>query len=364
MHGLYPSIHDLGFSIHAGETAAYLLTVENVGNGMENVGLDAALVPQGWVVTFEYKDVEARSFVHLSKDTGTVTVLVSTPIDALAGDYRPNIVLLDGAGLEYIIPILTRVYQRYALDLAISEYQGEGPPKGTVSYSLSLLNGGNGKDTFSLEHSGLPSTSWAASFYEANGNPITLVTLAAGERMDIELPVYIPEDADPTEPVDLYVRATSTSAEMDEVKLTLDVKLPDLKIMSVEYDPTTTTRLEPTLVTIHVANEGSFSAENVNVVMLEDGKELGREVVTTMNEGSIASVTFQWTPTPGKHTLTFRVSNDVPESDHDNNELDHIRTVDGEPSAQKGTGIWAVLLVLVVILVVLFIYRVRMAITE
>ena len=361
VYGLYPSIRDLGFPIHAGETAEYLLTVENVGNGMENVGLDAAMVPQGWVVTFEYLDVKARSIVLLSRDFGTVTVLVSTSIDTLAGDYRPKIVLQDGAGQEYIIPILTRVYQRYALDLAVSDYQGVGPPKSTVSYSLSLLNEGNGEDTFVLEHDGLPSASWTARFLDWYGNPITFVTLAAGERGDIELRVYIPEDADATEPVYLYVRATSTSAEEDEVKLMLDVKLPDLKILSVEYDPATTTGMEPTLVTIRVSNEGSFPAENVNVVMLKDGKELSREVVKELNEGSTASVTFQWTPTPGKHTLTFRVSSDVPESDYDNNELTHIRTVDGGPSAQQGTGVWAVLLVLVSIVVTLFIYRERIS---
>jgi hypothetical protein len=182
--------------------------------------------------------------------------------------------------------------------------------------------------------------------------------------MDIELRVYIPEDADPAEPLDLYVKATSTSAEMDEVKLMLDVEQPDLKILSVEYDPSTTTGMEPTLITIQVANVGTFPAENVNVVMLEDGKELDRETVSQLNEGSNANVTFQWTPTPGKYTLTFGVSSDVPESDYDNNELDHIRTVDGEPSVHSGNGIWVVLLVIVGVLVALLIYRVRMVRTE
>ena len=148
---------------------------------------------------------------------------------------------------------------------------------------------------------------------------------------------------------------------MDEVKLTLDVRLPDLKIMSVEYNPATTTGMSPTIVTIQISNEGSFPAENVNVVMLEDDKELGREVMTTLKEGTIASVTFPWTPTPGKHTLTFQVSNDIPEADYENNELSHTRIVDGGPSAPNGNGIWVVLLALVGVVVALFIYRERMA---
>jgi uncharacterized membrane protein len=261
------------------------------------------------------------------------------------------VVLTDGANVSYVFPIYVRVHQRYDLDLSAMDYQGVGAPNGVVTYHLAVLNEGNGEDTFELEHDGLPGIEWDANFYEADGTPVSSVTLAGGERRDIELRVHIPEDADLIGPVDLLVRATSTSAEMDEVKLTLNVELPDLQILSVGYDPATTTSQRSTHVTIQIANKGSSPAENVNVVMLEDDKELGREVVGTLEEGSIATVTFQWTPTQGKHTLTYRVSTDVPEADYENNELNHIRTVDDDPPAYRGLGMWAVLLALACVVV-------------
>ena len=215
---------------------------------------------------------------------------------------------------------------------------------------MAVLNEGNGEDIFLLEHGDLPGNKWDANFYEGDGTPVSSVTLAGGERRDIELRVYIPEDADPTEPVYLFVRATSASAEVDEVKLMLNVRLPDLQILTVEYDPATTTDMRSTLVTIQITNEGSFSAENVNVVMLEDGKELGREVVRTLNVGSIATITFQWTPTPGRHTLTYQVSNDIPEADYENNELVHQKTVEDDYRV-PGFSLWAVLMALACVIV-------------
>jgi len=276
---------------------------------------------------------------------------VSTPSNAKAGrSPLIDVVLLDGVGNSYVVPIGLNIIQTYAVDISASNPQGMGVPNGVVTYHMAVLNEGNGEDIFVLEHDDLPGNMYNANFYDADGHQVTSITLAGGEREDIELRVFIPKDANLIQPVDLLVRATSTSAKTDEVKLMLDVRLPDLQILSVEYDPAMPTDARLIHVTIQIANDGSFRAENVEVVMMEDGKELGRELVETLDEGSIATVIFQWTPSAGKHTLTYQVSTDVSETDYENNELVHRRTVeDDEPV--PGFGRWAVLLVIVCVVI-------------
>ncbi|NIS13917.1 MAG: hypothetical protein GWN18_17520, partial [Thermoplasmata archaeon] len=211
--GLDPGVDAPEVSVHAGDAAKYLVTVKNEGNGNENVALGTAKVPPGWVVTFELDEVEIRNLVLLSKETKTLTAVVSTPFNAFSGSTPIEIVLLDGSGQDYSVSVITRIHQNYAVDLSSSKYKGEGAPKGIVSYRLTIVNDGNGRDTFSLEHGGLPSNLWGAAFFDLQGAMVTTLTLAPGERADVELRVQVPEDADSTEPVDFFARATSTSAE-------------------------------------------------------------------------------------------------------------------------------------------------------
>jgi len=343
IYGLLPGALDPEIPVHAGEKAQYLVTVMNEGNGNENVALNSARVPPGWIVSFELDDVEIRNLVLLSKETKTFTAIVSTPFDALAGRTPIEIVLLDESGKDYVIPIITKIHQKYGVDLSSSKYQGEGAPKGIVNYRLTIQNDGNGLDTFSLEHGGLPSSTWMGGFYSMEGLPIDAIILGAAEAMDVEFRVHIPEGASSVDPVDFFARATSTSAETDDVKLTLDVKLPDLKIQTVEYNPAKPKALTPVQITVRVTNDGTYAAENINVVLREGDKEVGREVLRTITKNSNATASFTWVPTSGTHKLTFEITNDIPESQYDNNILVHKKTVE-ENDPLPGFGMGFVLL--------------------
>jgi uncharacterized membrane protein len=337
VYGLAYAVDPPEISIHAGEKGKYLVTVTNEGNGNENVALNSARVPIGWFVTFELDDVEVRNVVLLSKETKTFTAIVETPFDAIAGRSQPQVVLLDESGTDYVIQLSTRITQFFGVDLSSSKYRGEGAPKGIVNYRLTIQNDGNGEDTFSLEYGSLPSNRWDAGFYDMLGNPITNVFLGPGAKTDIEMRVHIPEGASSTDPVDFFARATSAGAETDDVKLTLDVKLPDLKIQAVEYNPSKPKALEAVQITVRVVNDGTFSAENVNVVLKQGSKEVGREVLRTITKGSNATASFTWVPTAGKHKLTYEISNDIPELTLENNILEHSKSV-SEDSGIPGFG--------------------------
>ncbi|NIP36766.1 MAG: hypothetical protein GWN18_17525, partial [Thermoplasmata archaeon] len=94
----------------------------------------------------------------------------------------------------------------------------------------------------------------------------------------------------------------------------------------------------------------TYAAENVNVVLMEGDKEVGREVLRTITKGSNATASFTWVPTPGKHKLTYEISNDIPEMLYDNNVLVHQKTVEDTDSL-PGFGMWPVLLALLAALV-------------
>ena len=61
-------------------------------------------------------------------------------------------------------------------------------------------------------------------------------------------------------------------------------------------------------------------------------------------------------PTPGKHTLTYEISNDIPESQDENNVLVHTKTVEDE-STIPGFGLWAVLMTFAIVVAVLLVRR-------
>ncbi|UCC92956.1 MAG: hypothetical protein JSW25_09895, partial [Thermoplasmata archaeon] len=65
----------------------------------------------------------------------------------------------------------------------------------------------------------------------------------------------------------------------------------------------------------------------------------------TITKGSNATASFTWVPTPGKHKLTYEISNDIPEMLYDNNVLVHQKTVE-DTEGLPGFGLWAVLLAL------------------
>ncbi len=350
VYGLSYSIDPPEISIQAGEKAKYLVTVTNDGNGNENVALASAMVPPGWFVTFEVDDVEVRNVVLLSKETKTFTGIVDTPYDALAGRSNLMVVLLDEAGTEYDIDLTTKITQYFGVDLSSSKYRGEGAPKGIVNYRLTIKNEGNGEDTFTLQTGNLPSDRWTSGFYTRTAEVETLV-LQPGQIEDVELRIHIPEGTSTTDPIEFFARATSTGAETDDVKLVMEVKLPDLKIQSVEYNPTRIEALEPIQITVRIRNDGTFAAERIIVVLKEGTKEIGRERIETITKDSNATASFTWVPTAGKKTLTYEVSNDIPETTLDNNVLIHTKKVSEEDVIPGFAGVIVLLAMLAVALV-------------
>lgn len=84
----------------------------------------------------------------------------------------------------------------YLLHLGVTvspDNVGGGAAGSTITYVHTIANEGNTTETFDL--TALSSRGWTVSVTDANGDPLTAVTLAAGETRDIQVTVTIPGGA-------------------------------------------------------------------------------------------------------------------------------------------------------------------------
>jgi len=364
VHRLNIVEHGISPRVHAGSRSPInVLSVMNDGNGMEIASLSTGTMPPGWIVDFERKDVRVGELVLLAKESRSVSVILTLPYEAVSGRYSIPVVVRDSSGQEYTMPMPFQIQQRFGLDLSTLSYNGEGPPGSTVTYRLTLVNEGNGEDEFTLGLEGLPGSNWLAGFHDLAGRPTNLIALGPGERGFVDLWVTIPLDATVEGPMDLVVKATSKVAEMDEVKVTLEVLRPDLSVLSVGYYPSRSIEGETTRITVTVENAGDYRADHVMVRLLEGGVEVDHEYIRAIHEGGTASVIFSWIPSPGLATLTYQVSCDLPEHDYDNNELVHRKSVISTGDDGRAL-LWFVILSLVALVIILFLVRGRVRVED
>ena len=109
-----------------------------------------------------------------------------------------------------------------------------------------------------------------------------------------------------------------------------------------------------TLITVCVANIGASRTNRGDVVFLDGDRELGRKTLRALDVGDNTSVIFSWTPEPGVHRLTFRVSTyDIHETDYDNNQVTQTVTVEGTPGEPEFPA-WIVLCTLCIVGIILW----------
>jgi hypothetical protein len=145
---------------------------------------------------------------------------------------------------------------------------------------------------------------------------------------------------------------------VDEVKLTLGIEMPDLRIGSIIYDPQVIRWDEVNHIHVTVTNTGTYRADNVVVTFLVDGNKVGHEQIGTINPNGNATVTYSWKPSPERKWLTFRASCAIQEYEYDNNEVVHQKgyrqgTVDDSPL------VWSIILGLTILSLFLLVLHVR-----
>jgi hypothetical protein len=226
----------------------------------------------------------------------------------------------------------------------------KGTPGGFLTYPLTLENLGNGNDIIDLQVTSIPDT-WDHTFQDLDGREITHVELGYHEKTDVKLNVWIGTNQKETEET-IAIKAQSTYdlSQQDQVQLTAEIRMPDLKIQSVEFNPSKIQENKVVQIRVLLQNVGTGGADDIVVEFYDNGKYISSDSVSYITTGISGNATavFTWLPKAGKHHLKFEVDphSKVLESAEDNNILLIDKNVSGEDSMPGLTSPLALLALL------------------
>jgi uncharacterized membrane protein len=341
IHDIQPDLETDKVDVYPGGEATYLVELYNNGNGEDRIDLFVEGGQPGWVVTFEYQDLEVNKIIVSPLLSKTLTVVVQTPYEAEAGVFDTKIVLRDSGGNDYEVSVRTEVRQVYNIDLTCSQVHQKGTPGGVLIYPMTLENLGNGLDIVNLDVTSIPD-GWTYRFIAAGGSEIEgdSLNIAYGERLDFKLNVWVADNHMETEET-LTVKAQSMdAAQQDQIQLTAEIRMPDLRIQSVEFNPQNIRENKVVQIRVQLENIGTGGANDVLVEFYDNGKFISDDAISYITTGITGNATavFTWLPKAGKHNLKFVVdppltgkpNGRVLESAEDNNDLMVTKNASGK----------------------------------
>jgi uncharacterized membrane protein len=321
------------------------------------------------LVTFEYQDLEVNKIIVSPQLSKTMTVVVETPYDAEAGIFDTLIVLRDSGGNDYEVSLRTEVFQIYDIDLSSSQVHQKGTPGGVLTYPMTLENLGNGVDLIDLELTAIPE-GWTYSFKDLNGHQIEQMEVSYGDKVDFKLNVWVSDThVETEETLSMRVQSVYDIAQQDQIQLTAEIRMPDLRIQSVEYNPQNMRENKVVQIRVQLENVGTGGADDVVVEFYSDGKFIAEDSISYITTGITGNATavFTWLPKAGTHNLRFVVDPETPsrpfgnvlESAEDNNVHQEKKKVSGSDSVPGPTAPLMVLALLGAIIAMVLIGRRR-----
>ncbi|MDP6155987.1 MAG: hypothetical protein QF682_07620 [Candidatus Thermoplasmatota archaeon] len=172
-----------------GGKVTYTLNVENVGNARDrfNLAIDTGNKTAGWTATLG----TARTPQVSAGAKYNVSLYVTAPIGAKDTDLGyVNVTATshnNGSQSEMAYTITNVLQERY-LSLSVDNSSVEGPQKGTVRFTFTLTNSGNGQDRVDI--TGTPPQGWSSP----NISP-TYFALGASATGQFTVDQAIPSDA-------------------------------------------------------------------------------------------------------------------------------------------------------------------------
>jgi hypothetical protein len=171
---------------------------------------------------------------------------------------------------------------------------------------------------------------WDYSFKDLNGKQIEQIELSYRETVDFKLNVWVSDTHMETEEqLTVKVQSIYDMAQQDQVQLTAEIRMPDLKIQSVEFNPTKVQENKVVQIRVLLQNVGTGGANEVVVEFYDNGKFIAEDSISYITTGQSGNATavFTWLPKVGKHNLRFVVDPVTPsrpngrvlESGEDNN---------------------------------------------
>ncbi len=342
IHDIIPQLDTPEVEVFPGGEAEYLVNIQNDGNGEDRIDLFVDKAQPGWIITFQYQDLDVNRIIVSPKLSKTLSIVVQTPYDAEAGSFDTKIVLRDSGGNDNEIFVKTKVKQIFDIDLAGSQVNQKGTPGAFLTYPLSIENMGNGHDVIDLSVTTIPN-GWDYSFKDLNGKQIEQIELSYGETVDFKMNVWVSDTHMETEEqITVKVQSIYDLAQQDQVQVTAEIRMPDLKIQSVEFNPSKIQENKVVQIRVLLQNVGTGGANEVRVEFHDNGKFIAEDSISYITTGQSGNATavFTWLPKSGKHNLQFvvdpvspsRPNGHVLESIEDNNIHRETKQVLGDDS--------------------------------
>ncbi|HID74078.1 MAG TPA: hypothetical protein EYP43_03405, partial [Thermoplasmata archaeon] len=210
------SVDDSAKNATPNAEATYYFLFENGGN--VEVSFDVITLEDisPWSVS-----VNPTQFTLDGKQTKNITVTVKPDVDALAFTSKTVTVVVvpeSGKGTNRSVQISTEVKQKYAVHLEGSSPSGKIMPGEWGEATVTVVNDGNGEDTFNLVAS-MPA-GWSYQFV-----PTSTITIPGNQQDNLTLRIFVAEDA-LYGPHNVFTNATSNekpSVVSLDLSLTVDV---------------------------------------------------------------------------------------------------------------------------------------------
>ncbi len=309
VHNINPTLETGEVQVYPGDEATYLVTVSNEGNGEDRIDLFVENMPSGWVITYEYQNLEVDRIIVPPQDARTLAINIRTPYEAEAGTFSTDVVLRDSGGNDNTVTVLTKVIQLFDIDLKCSQVHQVGTPGGYITYPMTLENLGNGHDIVALGVLTLPD-GWNYNFKDLNGRQIDTIELDYRSVVDFKMNVWVSNvQPEIQEQLVATVQSSLDPTQQDQVQLTAEVRMPDLKIQSVEFNPPNIKENKVVQIQVLLQNVGTGGANNVVVEFYDNGKYIAEDEINYITTGLTGNATavFTWLPKAGTHKLKFIV---------------------------------------------------------
>jgi uncharacterized membrane protein len=256
-------------TVAPGVTATYQHTLRNTGNASGNFTISSNPAPSGWTV-----QVNPTSVTLAAGATTTINVSVTPPANAAAGAVAQTTITASVGSQTDQKTDTTTVQQVYAVDITPNR-SGQVTPPGTIDYSHTITNNGNGSDTIGLTAT---STNPGVSVSFPDGPSCTL---AAGASCTLRVRITVAAGASGADTT--TVRATSqSSAAFDQVQDTTTIVSAAIPSIS---------SATPNPQSILPGNTATFNHTVTNI------GNIGGQFTVSLLNAAPAGWTFLYTPT-------------------------------------------------------------------
>jgi len=310
-----------------GATVTYAMTVQNGGNGPEEMSISTYAMDVNWKMKFVRATAEISEVYLDAAQSVSFEVVITVPTEALTGDHVSSVGIMDNSKNLWTVNLITQVKHIYDIYLTTTLSKQQGSPGKSVYFTILTRNLGNGADTVAFTSSRLPQ-GWTLDFKDTELNTVESITLNASEVGKTYLLIGLPMSSNSTSQ-EIEVTGTSESGWTSTIKFVVDMMLPDLYLSGLTYNPKRLVAGKAATVQVKVFNQGEVNVENVTIRFYEGGTILGTERLSRMPANSNKTATFTWVPKDGRHGITFKVDPDniLVETDEKNNMVKETVTV-------------------------------------